>query len=67
MNFQRYSNAYSEERSGSVVESTEGSRVRASPVSLRCILEQDTLILANSSGSTQEDQFLHNWKIVDET
>ena len=33
------------ERSGSVLE-TEGPRVRASPASLRCGLEQDTLILA---------------------
>ena len=31
--------------SGRVLE-TEGPRVRASPASLRCVLEQDTLILA---------------------
>ena len=37
------------ERSGSVVSArleTEGPRVQASPVSLRCVLEQDTFILA---------------------
>ena len=36
------------EHSGSLVEclETEGSRVRASPASLRCVLEQDTFILA---------------------
>ena len=38
------------ERSGSVVENawleTEGPRVRASPTSLRCVLEQDTFNLA---------------------
>ena len=39
-----------QECSGSVVEcltnETDGPRVRASPASLRCVLEQDTLILA---------------------
>ena len=38
----------------------EGSQVRASLETLPCVLEQDTL-----SCSTQEDQSLHYWKIVD--
>ena len=38
------------ERSGTVVEClTEELRVPASPVSLRCVLEQDTLILTGSA------------------
>ena len=37
---------------------TEGPQVRASPASLRCVLEQDTLILA-STDSAQEDSSLH--------
>ena len=37
-------------------------RIQASAASLRCVLEQDTLILA-----TQEDPSLYNWKIVDGT
>ena len=32
--------------SGRVLDSKEGRRVRASPASLRCVLEQDILILA---------------------
>ena len=32
--------------SGRVLDETERPRVRASPASLRCVLEQDTLILA---------------------
>ena len=35
------------ERSGSM-EETEGPSVQASPASLRCVLEQDTLILAKN-------------------
>ena len=33
--------------------------------SLGCVLEQDTLILALSTGSTQEDPSRYNRKIVD--
>ena len=46
---------------------TEGLRVGASPASLHCVLEQDTLILAYSTVSNQEDLSLHNLKIVDGT
>ena len=46
-----YPSRHGRERSGSVVEcltslETEGPRVRASSVSLYCVLEQDTFILA---------------------
>ena len=47
--FSDFKNADIRERSGSMVESLTRDRraeVRASPVSLRCVLEQDTLILA---------------------
>ena len=42
---------------------TKGPRVQASPLSLSCVLEQDTLILANYWFNPS----LHNWKIVDGT
>ena len=46
-----YPSRHGRERSGSVVKcltslETEGPRVRASSVSLYCVLEQDTFILA---------------------
>ena len=43
---------------------TEGPEVWASSTSLCFVLDQDTFILF-STGSTQEDQSRHNWKIVD--
>ena len=47
------------------VERSTGDRmVRDSPVSLCCVLEQDTLSVL-CSGSTQEDRKLFRQKIVD--
>ena len=49
---------------GSVVDCMSMDRrveVRASPASLQCVLEQDTLILA--TGLTQEDPSRHNLKL----
>ena len=57
------SNRLNEESSGSVVEcltSNRGVQVRASLEALHCVLEQDTLSTAYSTGSTQEDPFLHD-------
>ena len=42
----------------------EGLWVQASPASMCCVLEQDTLSLL-STGSTQEYPYRHNWTIVD--
>ena len=48
------------ELSGRVLDSRLGPRVRVSPASLCCVLEQDTVILALSTGSTQEDLSRHS-------
>ena len=49
---------------GALLE-TEGLRVRASSASLHCVLEQDTFILALSTGSTLDDPSQYNRTSVD--